>query len=366
VNALTHSPLARRRAAAGAAFVLVVLAAGLTACSRSPNGPATNGPATGPVARAAPSSSLQFHGNEGFVIAQFSDLELSTSGTPTGADLQAIDLVGRIIDKDKPDLVVLTGDICIFPKKGKSQAWEALANVLDGKKVPWAFVNGNRDAEKCGYAKIDSIMTSRPYSLYQPGPTTIGGHGNYVLPVGKQHNGRPDLLIWCLDSGSALTGATWGITAGQVGWLETEYDLLVTKKSSPIGLAFMHVPPKQTPTEWYTTTCTGYRYASILTQGVDNGFFAACQEDSRISGCFFGHNGGNDFEGTLDGVGLCYCRYGNYASTIAGHPTFKRGARIIVVDPKSKTHGFETFIRLEDLSCADRPTHLPSDPAYSP
>jgi len=326
-------------------------------------GPVPPPPPEPPPPGPLPTDPLAFRGDGSFTIAQFTDLELSTSGAPTAADLQAINLVGSIIDKDKPDLVVLTGDICIFPRTGPSPAWEALASLLDSKKVHWAYVNGNRDPEKSGYAKIDSIMTSRPWSVYQPGPTTIGGHGNYVLQVRKATGGL-GALVWCLDSGTSGAGANWGITASQVDWFTAQSDLLVGTSTTITGLAFMHVPLKQTPTEWFTTTCTGYRYVPILTQGTEYGFYAACQQNSRISGCFFGHNGGNDFEGKLSGVGLCYCRYGMYNSTLPEKPTFQRGARIIQL--QSDVRGYQTFIRLDDLTLAPRPTHLPTDPAYSP
>ena len=95
-------------------------------------------------------------------------------------------LLGHVLDVEKPDLVVFTGD----QLNGQGTSWDPksvlakFAVEVTDRKIPWAAVFGNHDEEN-GDVKAEQIkmMQALPYSLVEPGLGSIHGVGNYVLKV---------------------------------------------------------------------------------------------------------------------------------------------------------------------------------------
>ena len=103
-----------------------------------------------------------------------------------GSDNLTSTLLAKVLDAERPDLIVFTGD----QLNGQGTSWDAksvlakFAKVVTQRKIPWAAVFGNHD-EEGGDAKTDQLryMQGLPYSLVQAGPADIRGVGNYVLKV---------------------------------------------------------------------------------------------------------------------------------------------------------------------------------------
>jgi len=308
---------------------------------------------------------LAFRPDGSFTIVQFTDMHLSAF-KPGRTEARTLDLIGRIIDVEKPDLVMLTGDICrMVPAPDSIRSWRLLAELLDDKGVPWAFVHGNHDSELSGYARIDSFLATTRHCLYEPGRDTTIGHGYYVLPIYRHRGNGIGALVWCLDSGASRRSPEGRLTVSerQVAWLRTEADGLMADDDGTItGLAFFHIPLRQYGTVWDTRRCTGYKLEGDGPQSRDTGLFAAFQDRGRVVACFCGHMHINDYEGTLDGVDLSFGRYTGFGA--AGQQDYERGARVIKV--KEGVRGYQTFIRLDDLTKAPRPTHLPGASTYAP
>ena len=95
-------------------------------------------------------------------------------------------LVGRILDEEKPDLVVFTGD----QLNGQGTTWDSnsvlakFSVALTERQIPWAAVFGNHDDED-GASREDQLkrLQGLPYSLVERGPVDVHGVGNYVLKV---------------------------------------------------------------------------------------------------------------------------------------------------------------------------------------
>lgn len=104
----------------------------------------------------------------------------------TAADNLTMSLLERMLDAEKPDLVVFTGD----QLNGQGTSWDAksvlakFAKVVTDRKLPWAAIFGNHDDED-GDSRADQVryMQGLPYSLVQAGPKDIHGVGNYVVPI---------------------------------------------------------------------------------------------------------------------------------------------------------------------------------------
>lgn len=103
-----------------------------------------------------------------------------------GSDNLTSTLLAKVLDAERPDLIVFTGD----QLNGQGTSWDAksvlakFAKVVTQRQIPWAAVFGNHDEED-GDAKMAQLryMQGLPYSLVQAGPPDIHGVGNYVLKV---------------------------------------------------------------------------------------------------------------------------------------------------------------------------------------
>jgi len=306
---------------------------------------------------------LAFRTDGTFTIAQFTDTHLQDA-LPADDDTYA--LMARVIDGDRPDLVVLSGDI-VHPTWSRDPVgtWRRLVAFLDGKGIPWTFVYGNHDAQEWEYAVIDGLLAEGRCSLYDRGPADLTGHGNWALPILRSGGAREiGAIVWGLDSGMGddAKGLAWGYVAeDQVAWFRSEADRLIGARRDGItGLLFMHNPVPQYDGLWQTRACTGYRYEKVCMQDRDMGLFDAMQ--GRVVASFVGHDHVNDYEGRLGDVDLVYGRCTGY--NCYGAEGFQRGARIIRVSVARR--GYETFIRLADGTIAPRPVHQPGEPVVAP
>ncbi|KXN86602.1 putative inactive purple acid phosphatase 29 [Leucoagaricus sp. SymC.cos] len=186
---------------------------------------------------------LHFSREGRFKILQVADLHFSVSPGAcrdteldcTGSDNMTTTLLSRVLDLEKPDLVVFTGD----QLNGQGTSWDPMsvlakfAKAVIQHKVPWTVVFGNHD-EDDGVRKEAQVMLMKalPYSLVERGPKDIHGVGNYVLKVKSADPSKTHLLtLYFLDSGSYSKG-----------WLDwfgffnpTEYDYFRDVQSSSIS-----------------------------------------------------------------------------------------------------------------------------------
>ncbi|KAI0369179.1 Metallo-dependent phosphatase [Pilatotrama ljubarskyi] len=169
-----------------------------------------------PPPRAPP---LHFSREGKFKIMQVADLHYSVSvgacrdtdiDPCTASDNLTSTLLGRMLDAEKPDLIVFTGD----QLNGQGSSWDSksvlakFAKAVTQRGIPWAAVFGNHDDED-GWSRETQIkyMKGLPYSLVEAGPKDIHGVGNYVLKVKSADPSMTHLLtLYFLDSGSYYSG----------------------------------------------------------------------------------------------------------------------------------------------------------------
>ena len=88
------------------------------------------------------SNRLQFDGQGEFKIIQFTDTHVNMS---KNQNLDIFEFMQKIIETEKPDLAVLTGDIATQDDPGK--AYQFFVDLFKKEKLPWVVVFGNHDAE---------------------------------------------------------------------------------------------------------------------------------------------------------------------------------------------------------------------------
>lgn len=296
---------------------------------------------------------LRFRRDSTFTIVQLTDVHWTTGD---GADRKTRALIEGVLEAERPDLVVLTGDIVSGDAApDPREAYRQVAALVDAHGAPWAAVFGNHDDEGTA-SRRDLLAVQRRYRLClsEAGPKALTGVGNYVLRVRAARSSRAAAALYFLDSGAyddrGLGHYAW-IARDQIQWFAS-----TSARLKLPALAFFHIPLPEWDEMWRTQVCRGHRHEPVCGPALNTGFFAAMAESGHVLGAFCGHDHLNDFEGELHGLRLCYGRatgFGEY-----GRPGFPRGARVIrLVEGR---RAFETWLRLEDgTKVARGPVHPP-------
>jgi hypothetical protein len=292
-------------------------------------------------------SMLRFRADGRFRIVQFTDTHFCDGSDP---DRRTASLMDRVLDAERPDLVVLTGDVLDGARAtDASAAWRAAVAPIVSRDLPWAAVFGNHDDE--GTAKREALLAiqrSLPGCRTRRGPRSLPGIGNYVLRVaGSRSRSRSAAHLCFLDSHAyAPDGAgtyAW-ITHEQVSWYRRTAARRRAGRSEPLpALAFFHIPLPEYATAWEQGPRRGSRHEPVCGPVLNSGFFTALHERREVLGVFVGHDHVNDFEAELRGMRLCYGRATGYSEY--GRRGFPRGARVIELVEGERR--FDTWLRLD-------------------
>lgn len=305
---------------------------------------------------------LHFHEDGSFKIVQFSDLHF---GQSVAGGRATVAVEETILDAERPDLVVISGDLVSGWWWNKIDTdwykgfWEQLTQPMIKRNISWAIVLGNHDIEAdLSGREIVDLDSSHPLSLTQHGPESIHGATNYYLPIYvNSTSSEIGHVVWLFDSGRQECMGVKGygcVERTQIMWYQNESAALTAKQQVVIpGIAFFHIPLYEHLDLYNTLPVYGTRDESdgICCSSVNTGLYSAMQETGDIKNVFCGHDHYNDYYGNYHGITLGYGRktgYGDAPSTIGKLMNAKKGARVIQIFPH-KEH-IRTWLRLEDAS----------------
>lgn len=287
---------------------------------------------------------LCFRDDQTFTIVQFTDTHFQNAEP---ADELTRALMEKTLDLERPDLVMLTGDIIDGGNSLDSAAsWRYAVEPIESRHIPWAAVFGNHDDEgSLTRRQLMDVQRSSAFCLSEPGP--VSGVGNYVLRVFASRGDRIAALLYALDSNSysetKLDGYGW-IRRDQIAWyLEVSAQLIEETGELLPALAFFHIPLPEYNEVWDFHPCVGVKYENVCCPKINTGFFAAMHERGDVLGTFVGHDHINDYEGNLYGIRLCYGRGSGFNTY--GRDGFPKGARVIRLS--EGVRNFETWLRLD-------------------
>lgn len=219
------------------------------------------------VPNAVPKPVPRIKDNGKFKIIHISDLHLSTGvgacrdaipdsyqGRKCEADPRTLDFITRVIDEEKPDLLVFGGDQVNGDTSPDAQtAIFKYAQIAIKRKIPYVSIFGNHDDEQTLSRSAQmSIIESLPYSLSVAGPAEIDGVGNYYIEIlARGHSDHSALTLYMLDTHAYSSnekkypGYDW-IKPNQVDWFKrTATSLKPAHKEYThihMDLAFIHIP----------------------------------------------------------------------------------------------------------------------------
>ncbi|KAI1016341.1 hypothetical protein LB503_010429 [Fusarium chuoi] len=347
---------------------------------------------------------LRFTKNGTFQIAIFSDMHFGQYESSTGPeqDRNSVEVIRKVLDYDRPDLVVLNGDLINGDSTfahNSTHYVDMIVEPIVNRSLTWASTYGNHD-HNYNIAGDDILEREQLF----PGARTqkmvnkkLSGTTNYYLPVYPSDctnttDCSPNLILWFFDSrgGNYYQGTyqpNW-VDQSVVDWFnETSIELNDKYNKTLPSLAFVHVPVNATVA---LQTELGIRKnyqpginedPPVFQQGAgwcenadpnetcdyggqDVPFMEALVTVPGVIGLFSGHDHGNTWcyrwdkklEGmTVEGNGihLCYGQHSGYG----GYGDWIRGAREIVVTEDMLEKGdVESYIRLESGDVVGRVT----------
>jgi 3',5'-cyclic AMP phosphodiesterase CpdA len=308
---------------------------------------------------------LRFRKDGTFTIAQLTDVHWRNGDA---VDLRSRALVESVLDAERPDLVVLTGDVVEGSEApDPAEAYRQAVDPFERRGIPWASVFGNHDDEgRRSRRELLAAIRRCRFSLAERGPSRLTGVGNYVVRVARSRGRALAAVFYFLDSNSydGLGVGTYAwIGHDQIAWYRQQSRRLRKeyrgRAETLPALAFFHIPLPEYAQAWDRVECRGHRNEPVCCPELNSGFFAALVEEGDVMGTFVGHDHVNDFEGELHGIRLCYGRATGFSPY--GLEGFLRGVRLIRL--REGERKFETWLRLEDgTRVADPPVHAPQTP----
>lgn len=277
-------------------------------------------------------------------VVQLTDIHIGGGSMSKDKDAKAMNAVAAMLTAEKPDLVVLTGDM-VYPVPfqagtfNNSISTKMLITLMEQLGVYYTVCFGNHDSEFYGTHTREQISDmwadeSLKYSIYEPGPENVDGYGNQVIKV-KNSLGIVTDAFFVLDSHDYTDGDVLGIMwkydnihENQIEWYKENVKAIdeANKKIFPLypmfnSLVFLHIPLEEYETAWQEFRTNGNKDTEnvkyidgwfnendeAVCHGVhpDN-FFETIVELGSTSAIFSGHDHINNAILEYKGVKLVY------------------------------------------------------------
>ena len=331
--------------------------------------------------------SVDSHGNYYFTtdgefkILHLTDVHLGGGIFFSGSDKSAINAVAAMVTEEKPDLVVVTGDISYArPWTGtidNSYAHSFFKRLMEKLGVYWTVAFGNHDSEIYNYHNREAVAKmyedeNLRYCLFSRGPSDVFGECNHVINV-KGTNGLIRESIIVIDSNAYTEDNNLGIQMeydciheDQIEWYEDVIGLYTEENKSLISslpegeipegydaakplksLLFMHIPLGEVK-DAYNEYVNNNRQNSdnviyhgghdgeggkmVYCSDMEDDMFETVLDLGSTEAIFYGHDHYNNFVLEYKGVKLSYGYSIDYAAYFGiGSRGYQRGCTVITV-----------------------------------
>jgi nucleoid DNA-binding protein len=311
---------------------------------------------------------LKFRPDGSFKIIQITDIQDSVN-----ISTDTIKFIDAVLEKEKPDLVVFTGDQIMgySPSLRKADAREKVKYVIDSIIAPLTKHNtlftitfGNHDVDS-------KVPLKEQLKFYQGHEQCMAydveglpGCANHNLTIQNSSGDGIAFNLYLIDSlGSKSLSEYEAVTAQQVNWYRRTRDDLKAKNNGKYlpSLVFQHIPVEEVfnllkeVKKGTKGSMPAHRKRKgkfyILNRDIVNkdafwgempcapednfGEFEAMSECGDVIGIYFGHDHKNCFYGNYNGVDLGYtpgCGFSAYG------PRFMRGIRVFELNEADPKH----------------------------
>ncbi|KAJ4482613.1 Metallo-dependent phosphatase-like protein [Lentinula aciculospora] len=339
-----------------------------------------------------------------FKITVFSDMHWGENPWDAWGpeqDANSTRLMETVLPSEKPDFVVLNGDLITGENAFKDNATLLIDRIvapLNAAQIPFSSTQGNHDNQK-NITHLQEIIREQqvaPLSYTRVAPMGVGGvegPGNYWVPVYEKASGMshllfhqksdtqrefhidstPILILWFFDSrggfsyGDNSSAIPDWVDESVAAWIESESAAMNDAWGPPENrgaLAFVHIPPhiiQKLQADLNSTKEPGLN-ADILgsgsTQsttneanvGQDDAFWNSLNANSpskRFLISFFADHGDEwCIREPTKNVIFCFDKHAGYGGY--GDPSWGYGVRNLVFSSTDPKAGIQTWIRLEE------------------
>lgn len=324
-----------------------------------------------------------FTTDQPFKVLQITDVHMGLGALSSEKDQKALNAVATMVSREKPDLVIFTGDESYsFPWTAgtinNKNAARVLAELMEKLGVYWTIVYGNHDTEAVDLFSRETItkfyMKNHPHCLLTPGPSTADGCGNQVIEV-KNSLGVITQAFVGIDSHSYIRSDSLGakqaydnIHENQVAWYKTEIGRMNAENKAVLDktdakalpadksayetvktLAFFHIPLRAYLDAWtqleknnfkdtadtqYVTGMCGEVGKRVYCGVGSDDLFETMLSLGSTKALFCGHDHLNNFTVKYKGIYLSYGYSIDYlAYPNIDHEGSQRGCTLITVSP---------------------------------
>jgi len=301
--------------------------------------------------------------NDGkFKIMQIADVQ---EDVPLNPD--TVKLIELAVEKEKPDLVVFTGDqihgYSPCYKKNASEKVEACIEAflepLVKRSIPFVFTFGNHD-DDCDVSKSAQLRFYEKYDNYaKPLDGDRFDEGTYTVRIKSSDDSADVMALYLIDTGKkGADGAYEPLSKDRIRWLGQARE----KNSYLPAMVFQHIPCPEfydviRKVPFYTKDAVegfrsrkGYYILESPAKGefmrenpavpeINNGEFEEITKYGDIFALYVGHDHINSFSRKLKGVTLGYTQGAGFNTYGYGK---NRGVRVFVLDEKN-IRDFETY-----------------------
>lgn len=308
-----------------------------------------------------------------FKVVQLTDVHIGAGFMSHGKDLKALNAVAAMVTAEKPDLVIVTGDIAypVPPQAGTDDnlaSAKMFASLMEKLGVYWTVTFGNHDTEI--YSDYDRAEIADfyengglKYCLFKSGPEDVDGYGNNIINI-KNSKGEVIQSIFTFDSHSYLRHDILGFGHGyeniresQVEWYRncveklTAYNKSVSDIKNPVpsSTAFFHIPLTEYRDAWYEYVKNDFKDTEnvkfihgvagedgviVFTGEGEDDLFETMLELGSTKGIFCGHDHENNFSIEYKGIQLSYGMSIDYLAYIGiSRVGAQRGCKVITYSP---------------------------------
>lgn len=287
----------------------------------------------------------------------------------------SVRLIALACDKEKPDLIMLTGDIASEDTfEHTRELTDKLMGVFESRKIPVAVTFGNHDSENGAYTReeVMALYTAYSCSVSIDDGEALTGCGTYLVPLCSSAGDEVIFNLWVFDSGDYDDEGHYANTAeDQVEWYK-EKSLEAERQSGRkiYSLAFQHIiVPEIYDALEKTEIQTAFSYKRIYKEDeyyrfsqdavnygmlhempcpgyCNHGQFSAMAERGDVLAVFTGHDHTNAFGVKYKGIDIV-----NSLSTRYNGDTFSTqyGYRIIDLDEKAPDKYTTRVVRWYDF-----------------
>ena len=318
-------------------------------------------------------NTIRFNSDGKLKILHITDthLKLNHNFDPT------ILMVERACDEEKPDIVMLTGDIVLNCDNADDtkKMINALMNIFDSRDIPVAVTFGNHDSEQGAMSREELMAYYNTFScsVSVDDGEALSGCGTYNIPVLSSDGETVKFNLWVFDSGDYDEEDRYScVKPDQIEWYKQTSDKLKAENNGKKmnSLVFQHIIVGEiydvlektdswkpyaykhlyNEDEYYMFDSSQINYGTIREYpcpGYNNyGQFDAMVEKGDVLAMFTGHDHTNAFGVKYKGIDIVNSLSTRYIGLF--HST-QCGYRVIEID-ENDTSTYETkVVRMFDI-----------------